>query len=470
MPKPSAWRLAAAASLLAFLATACAPPGVARAAKPVLDPPPRAEPYPRDQLVAARITSDGCELEGDAPSAGGSWSPDMDLRGDPSFDPASLPADVLCWYEALWDVIDDPERAAYFTRRADRDDLYTYSREVNNHLVALFTAFRVTGDLELLDEIDRLAQHMRAQLDDSWHGAASLDRGAVDGYLNWVWDQDESLAHKGRDLHEIDEMRTHSMIAQVAYAFAANADLESPNGVDYAERAAFWTDYLRDHFEAKWRERHRVPWPEFPFLERPHLHETLEFVRYHHYMYLLTGEEPYEAEARRLSRVAFENFREADSPSGPALVTPRSVLSMGGSLDYLLPSIYFRHVVATVVDLHFEGVEPWSDEEVMTMLANTLSGFILDGQGDGFARDVGGGVERAGLEPSGEGNWSRISPSVYNISAFALLAAWDDSGEVADVSAGVHEHRGEREKSVFIPSGLLLRAALGSGSPAAGGG
>jgi hypothetical protein len=467
MPTPRDWRLLAAASLLALLACACAPPGVARASRPVLDQPPRAEPYPREQLAAARVTDDGCELEGDVPSGGGAWSPDLDLRGDPSFDPASLPPDVLCWYEALWGVVDDPDRAAYFTRRAERDDLYTYSREVNNHLVALFTAFRVTGDLALLDEIDRLAQHMRAELEDAWHGVASLERGAVDGYLNWVWDQDESDEHKGRDLHEIDEMRTHSMIAQLAYAYAANADLESPNGVDYAERAAFWTDYLRNHFEAKWRERHRVPWPEFPFLERPHLHETLEFVRYHHYMYLLTGEEPYAAEAERLSRVTFENFREADTESGPALVTPRSVLSMGGSLDYLLPSIYFRHVVATVVDLHLEGVEPWSDDEVMAMLARTLSEFILDGEGDGFARDVGGGVERAGLEPSGEGNWSRISPSVYNISAFALLAAWDDSGEVADVSAAVHEHRGEREKNVFIPSGLLLRAALGSEAVAA---
>ena len=468
MPKAMTWRLLAAVAFLVVVASACAPPSVARAAKPVLDEPPREEPYPREALAAARVTRAGCDLEGDVPSGGG-FSPDLDLRGDPSFDPADLPADVLCWYETLWDVVSDPDRAAYFTRRAQRADLYTYSREVNNHLVALFTAFRVTGDLALLDEIDRLGQHMRAQLDDAWQGRASRDDGAADGYLNWVWDQDNSDEHRGRDVHEIDEMRTHSMIAQLAYAYAANADLQSPNGVDYAERAAFWTEYLRDHFEAKWRERNDVPWPRFPFLERPHLHETVEFARYHHYMHLLTGEEAYAEEARRLSRVSYENFREAETPSGPALVTPRSVLSMGGSLEYLLPSIYFRHVVATVVDLHFEGVEPWSDDEVMAKLARTLSEFILDGEGNGYGRDVGGGRSRAGIEASGERDWSRISTGVYNISAFALLAAWDDSGEVAEVSVAVHDHRGEREKSVFVPSGLLLWAALGEEALAAGG-
>lgn len=462
------WRLVLSSVLLALAACACAPPAVARAGNPVLPEPLRPEPYPRETLVAARVTPEGCRLEGDVPT-GGAFVPDMDLRGDPSFDLASLPADVRCWYEALWDVLEDPDRSQYLTRRAARADLYTYSREINNMFVALLAAFRVTGDLALLDEVDRLAQHMRAQLDDAWTGSARRDQGSKDGYLNWVWDQDNSDTHKGRDLHEIDEMRTHAMVAQLAYAYAQNADLRSPNGVDYAERADFWADYLKNHFEAKWRERNRVPWPRFPFLERPHLHETLEWVRYHHYMYLLTGEEPYEAEARRLSRVAFENFREADTPSGPALVTPRSVLSMGGTLDYLLPSVYFRHVVATVVDLHFEGVAPWGDREVMEMLARTLSEFILDGGSSGYARDVGGGQSRAGLKASGEGDWSRISPSVYNISAFALLAAWDDSGEVAEVSAAVHEHRGEAEKYVYVPSGLLLRAALTGRTVADGG-
>lgn len=447
------------AAVLIICACACAPPAVAHAAKPVLDEPPREGPYPRAEFASVAVSDDGCHLQ-DAAGGGEGWTPDLDLRGDAGFEPASLPPVVRCWYEELWRVIGSPERSEYFTSRAARNDLYTYAREVNTHLVALLTAFRVTGDLALLDEVDRLAQHMRAQLSDAWQGRHRSDSDAVDGYYNWIWDRGTSSTHDGRDIHEIDEMRTHSVLAHVAYAFARNSELESPNGVVYAERADFWLDYLANHFEAKWRERNGVPWPRFPFMERPHLHETLEFARYHHYMGLLTGEDAYAAEAERLSEVAFENFREAETDNGPALVTPRSVLSMGGTLEYLLPSTYFRYVVATAVDLHLEGVGPWADVDVIESLARSLAEFVLDGEGGGYARDIGGGQDRAGIDASREREWSRVSTGTFNSSPFALLAAWDASGKVAETSMAVHLHRGPQEWNVHMPAGLLLHAAL----------
>lgn len=453
------WRFFCATAVLVLAVCACDPPGVARAAKPVIDEPPPEAPYPHDQLAVVDVSESGCQLAS-LDEAGGDWTPDFDLRGDPDFDPDVLPPNVRCWYETLWTVLTEPSRADYFTWRAGRADLYTYAREINNHLVALLTAFRVTGDLALLDEVSRLTQHMRAQLDDRWTHSAARDDRSEDGYLNWVWDQNWSNEQRGRDIHETDDLRVSSVLAQVAYTFSQNAELDSPNGVDYAERASFWLDYLRNHFEAKWRERNDAPWPKMPFIVRPHLHETLEFVRYHHYMHLLTGEEAYAEEAAKLSRVAYENFREVETDAGVALVTPRSILSMGGAEKYLLPSVYYRHVLATAVDLHFAGVEPWSEDETMEMLTRSLSEFILDGEGDGFGRDVGGGIERAGIPPSGESNWSRIAPSVYNISAFALMSAWDDSGEVAKTSIAVHVNRGRGEWSVYVPTGMLLDAAL----------
>src|SRR5690606_4058326 len=133
------------------------------------------------------------------------------------------------------------------------------------------------------------------------------------------------------------------------------------------------------------------------------------------------------------------------------------------------PSVYFRHVLATVVDLHFAGIEPWSDVTTMNQIGRTLSTFILDGEADGFGRDVGGGIARAGLEPSGEDNWARISPALYNVSPFVLFTAWDDSGEVAKTSVGVHIGRGQSEWNVYVPTGLLLAAALNSGAAVHGG-
>src|SRR5690606_37195696 len=335
------------ALLLLAVLCACTPPGVVGATKPVLSEPPRAVPYERASSVEARIEADGCRLSGASVAGAGSTGRALDLTGESGFTPDQLPASVRCWYEALWAVLQNPGRSAYYTSRADRYDLYTYSREMNTHINALLTSLRVTGDLAILDEVDRLAQHMRAKLEDTWTRGAGRDSGSRDGYLNWVWDRDGSDQHRGRDIHEIDEMRTHALVAQFAYAFKANEGLEGPHDVDYAERAAFWTDYLVNHFEAKWRERHRVPWPEFPFLTRPHMHETVDFIRYHHYMYLLTGREPYKGEALRLTEVAIGNLVEVASEAGPALVSPRSVLSLGGSLEYLMPSTYVRYLYAS---------------------------------------------------------------------------------------------------------------------------
>lgn len=462
-----ATRLVVALGCLLLLATACAPRGVARAAKPTLDEPPRAAPFPRDSAVAVVVSEDGCEL--DVEVSAGDWSTDMDLRGDPDFEPADLPPAVRCWYEELWRVLSSPGRADYFTGRAKTADLYIYARTINTHITTLLAAFRVTGDLAILDEISRLTQHMRAALDDAWTGRYASAAGSVDGYLNWVWDQGHSDTHRGRDIIVMDEMRAHALMAQVAYVFTENADLESPNGVDYAERGAFWLDYLSEHFEPKWRDRNNVRWPRFPFMQRSYTHEMFEFTRYHHYMYLLTGEEPYAREAKRISELVFENFREADTDSGPALVTPHGIRSMGADFLYLMPSTYFRYVVSTALDLHFEGVAPWSDDTVMAKLARTLSEFVLDEEGDGFGRDVGGGHSRAGLDPTPEREWARLSIATYNGSPFALLSAWDSTDKIVELASEIHVSVGSGELNVFMPVSGLLHAAIGGGAVTASG-
>lgn len=437
----------------------CTPPGVVRATQPVLTEPVRAQPFPHQSTAEVTVTSDGCRL--DASEATSPAAPrSLGLVGDPDFDPGGLPSDARCWYEELWTILLKPSFATYITSRADRNDLYTYGREMNTHIDTLLTALRITGDLALLDEVDRLAQHMRAKLNDTWTGAAALDRGSVDGYLNWVWDRDTSAQHRGRDIHEIDEMRTHSMVAQFAYAFKANAGLESPNGVDYAERAAFWTGYLVDHFEAKWRARHDVPWPEFPLIVRPHMHETTEFIRYHHYMALLTGYEEYRHEAERMTEIVMNNFVEVPSEAGPALVTPRSVLAMGGSVRYLLPSTYVRYLYSTAVDLYLEGASGWASNDIMEKLTRSLSEFIMDNGSIDFARDIGGGVSRGGVPATDSNEWSRFSPERYNISSYALLSAWDDSGKVASISVQVFARISEDRRNVFIPVAMMLDAAL----------
>lgn len=454
---------ATAILLLAALLASCEPPGVVRAAKPVLAEAPRTIPYQR-ATAEPTIGSDGCHLDLDGPAAehASARTADHDLRGDEGFDPEQLSAPARCWYEQLWSALAEPRRAAHYTTVADSGDLYLYARTLNTHVNALLTAFRLTGDLLLLDEVDRLAQHMRSTLDDAWNGPAAFDRDGIDGYLNWTWRQSHPL-HSGRDLHVTDEMRAHSLVAQIAWAFRANEDLSSPNGVDYRERADFWTSYLVEHFEAKWRQRNETRWPKFPFMSRPHTHETLEFVRYHHYLYLLTGKEEYRREAQRLSTLSFENFRVADSDSGEALVVTHSVIAAGGHEDYLLPSTYVRYVYSTAVDLFFEGVEPWSDPKLMERLARSLSEFMIDNGAEDFARDMGGGETRGGLKPSDASDWGRFGAERFNNSPYVLMAAWDDSGEVLSVSEQVYAGLAPAKRDVFIPVGELVALLLEPG-------
>ncbi len=455
-------RVLAAASLL--LATAaCAPTGVQRAAKPVLQQPPSASPYARQAGGVPVVTESGCGLAGAGAQASATRlaARDLgDLRGDPRFDASALAPTARCWYEELWSVLNDPGKARDYTALAASNDLYRYSRDLNTHVNALLLALRVTGDLRLLDEVDRLAQHMAAALEDAWQGGYALQRGSIDGYLNWVWRAGTDAHHNGRDLHETDEMRTHGMLAQIAWALRANADLSSPNGVAYAQRADFWLDYLRNHFEAKWRERNAAPWPEMPFLARPHVHGTVDFVRYHHYLHLLTGEESYRREAERLSALLLDNMRVANTAGGPALVTPRSILALGGGEDYLLPATYARYVFGDAVDLHLEGVAGWASPEVPERLARTLAVFMLDGGDPVLARDVGGGVERAGIPPSSERSWSRVSAQQYAASPYAFLGPWDEGDAIARAALDVYSGLRSSERGVFIPVAMLLEAAL----------
>src|SRR5690606_39479962 len=95
-----------------------------------------------------------------------------------------FPADAQFRYRRLWTSIDDSVYDAYKWARSD--NLYKYARDLHTHVQFLLHAFRLTGDLKLLDEIDYIAEIMRGELHDSWRdvreGSAAPGK---DGYLNW---------------------------------------------------------------------------------------------------------------------------------------------------------------------------------------------------------------------------------------------------------------------------------------------
>jgi hypothetical protein len=111
---------------------------------------------------------------------------------------------------------------------------------VNGYVTSLLTLFRVTGDRELLQEVDRVMEISKAQL---------LDTDG-DGLRNWRWLKFLGLT----DINPKEDGLAHAFIPQVIYVFKQNAAYSTPEN-NYAAHAEEWLSYLRDEFEVKWAKR-----------------------------------------------------------------------------------------------------------------------------------------------------------------------------------------------------------------------
>lgn len=419
----------------------------------------RTKPTPRPAVATTHWTpclssAAYADLQGPVPAS--PWP----LRGNPAFDPADLPEEARRWYDRLWDAISDPDRSRSMTALAARDDLYHYSRALHTYVLSLLAAFRATGDLALLDEVDRLAEHMRARLRDPWRGTLDRTDGTTDGYVNWVFRYGNSRDHQGKDLHTFDEMRTHAMVAEVTWALHHNRDLTSPNGIDYGQHADNWIAYLQDHFEAKWRERNEVPEGAFPFLESTSMHATVAFVKYHHYMARITGQAGHLREAERLASIVFDHFATVSHAGETALVWPRTLTDQGGTQNFLQPTTYARYVFGDLVDLHLDGFTRVSSSTVRA-IAHTVRSFVLVGPdtNPSLARDIGGGVARAGIPASAASAWSPPTLGQHTVSPTSFVALWDRSGRVAVTACVVETEAPASLRSAHLPAAMLLALA-----------
>ncbi|NLX10375.1 MAG: hypothetical protein GXY36_12025 [Chloroflexi bacterium] len=355
--------------------------------------------------------------------------PILPLVGRPDFDPGSLPAEQRIWYDRLWTAIRNPEVYPNPDTAASSGDLYPLGRTLNDHITALLTAFRVTGDLALLDEVDRLMELARAQLQDYNN----------DGYLNWrwLWDNTQQIYYNTDD-HEMDEMLTHALVAEVAYALHANAEF-SPV---YAEHAAFWTDYLINHFLAKWKERGG--------LDRPLTHPYTQFMRMYYYLYRLTGDEDYLAEAFRRARVLDTMMQERQTPYGVAFVWDHRVPGMGIPAYGCQPTVYSQLTMAALQDLALEGFAQYADPDYMRHYTATFRDLVIRANNlDTLAGTVCG---------DGEESFGK-----FLISNMPGLAVWDDTGQILAVSEAAYRNskveNPNNPRRVFIPAYMLQALA-----------
>jgi hypothetical protein len=350
-------------------------------------------------------------------------APQFPLIGDPDFNADDLPPDLRLWYDRLWAAINDGETYPNPDKAASSGDLYSIGRTLNAHITALLTAFRITGDLKLLDEVDRLMELTRGQLAD-WNG---------DGYLNWRWlrQEEKGSAYYNDDKHQMDEALAHSWIAEAAYALKINAKY-NPR---YGTHADFWTDYLVNGFLAKWDARGGLK----PPLTHPYAH----LMRFYYYLYRLTNDEKYLDEASFRATVLDRMMDEKKTGHGVAYTWDHRVLGLDDPPWGCQPTVYGMLTLVAFQDLALEGFGKYADEAYMTHYVVTFRELVATHSTEKLAGNVCGDEEE--------------SFGKYTISSVPGLALWDDTGKIAAISEqGYAETEvDDKPQRIFIPAYML---------------
>jgi hypothetical protein len=378
---------------------------------------------------------------------------DLSLRIDPSFNSSQLSPEVRLWYDRFWAGLRNANQDPNATALAGSSDIYNYGRGLNMHITSILQVLRVTGDRALLDEVDRLAQLMRAELRD----LSILERGGAgyeaDGYLNWLYLRSKHEEYYGTDVHEMDDMLSHSLVAAMAYAFYVNRELDTR----YAERAQFWTNYLQNHFEAKWRNRKGIP-VDFPFLEKSLAHAHIQWIRYHYYMARLTGDEAYETEAKRMAEIIGEHIREVPTPVGVAAMWDHGMPALGRTNTLGAQRFnYARYTVQAAADLAAEEFSVFGKPEFMERMALTLAYFVMDSES---IPSLAGQIDGRGTR--------RESLDRYAVSPWTMLARWDESRKILAISEKIYtqiESDLEEPVRIQIPAGIVFSLTPPPGNP-----
>lgn len=403
--------------------------------------------------------------------------------GDPSFTTSKLDADTQLWYGRFWSIIKNRTEDPSPDQLAATGDNYNMGRQFGTYVTGLLDVYRTTGDLKILDEIDRLLQTARGKLRDAW------DDGTTDGFINWRnyrTDVGVSQADIGTDRNrQLDEILSASVIAEVTWAFRlnANAGIASPAGINYKERADFWQNFLQNHFEAKWRKRTGRT-SGFPFLIKNLEHIYITFIRYHYYMAKLTGRSDYMIEAKRMAAVVSKNMCSVPTSSGANYVWPHIVyfdtLTHSDPLPSLpegQPHVYVSETLLSALILGFEGFEQFADPSVMKSYAGGLRDFILDGGSPMIAVGICGDVPRTGIMNGMQKTvvprttttigtvYPRYDQKFFSRWSYPLMSMWDSTGKLLRTTDIVYDADINKTHYIFPMVGhILFNAAKQGGS------
>ena len=394
------------------------------------------------------------------------------LRGNPNFNKADLTSEERLWYARMWAAIQHSSPTSNHHSQSRSGNLYSYARPLNETITVMLYAFRATGDLRLLDEIDRLLQNMRGKLRTTWvdaNGNSITPNDGTQGLRRWNFlSGSQTSSSYGKDIRIMDAVMTHALIAEVAFAFKTNIGLASPAGIDYAERASFWQSYLVNDFEKIWQIRSSKT--DKDYWNHQISHSWGSNVRWLYYMGQLTGETAYANEALVKGQRVIDNQLDVSTSAGTAKVWSHRLFEYAYGLQ---PFVYARYDWMILTSLHLDGFMLY-DRTLLQKHAVTLSHFVMNNGSTDFSFDAGGMQDRTGtrltdgtrhLIPTRDPwdgsslTYARETRNRYAISAMTQLGAFDASGNIRSVSEAVYravESDLENPSRPFIPAGIFL--------------
>jgi hypothetical protein len=352
--------------------------------------------------------------------------------GSPTPPPVSGAANRREWHQRLLATIRTPRYQPLLDPKklAASGDLFKLGRNLNNNVTGIILAYRETGDRDLARHLDAIMNIAKSKLRDT-NG---------DGYKNWTYKHKgadrTSRPYVGTDKHVMDEMMTHSMVAAAAYTLKQ---------AGFSSSARFWTDYLKNDFEAKWRKRNGKR-SGFPFITHKLMHPTAQFVRYNYYMYKLTGQGGYLGEARRMARVIQRHMKPTTTPSGPGYTWLHDVNERTGrgSLGCQL-TVYANYTTQAFADLASANSSLFSTL-FMKRVANTMAYRVLKNPN---------GTKLAG-RVCGDGSYGSVF--IFAQYPYAQLAPWDASGRLK--AAAERAYAATERRSMSSPKTANLAAQM----------
>ena len=396
-------------------------------------------------------------------------SVNFSLHGNPNFSTSNLSSEERLWYKRLWAALRHSDPSSKASSQARSGNLYDYARPLNETITVMLYAFRATGDLRLLDEIDRHLQLMRKELRTTWvdvNGNSVTPNDGTKDFRRWLFLRDSS--DYGKDTRIMDAVMAHALVAEAAYAFMLNRDLSSPSGVPYGQRAEFWREYLVNDFEQIWRIRTGETGKDY--WDHQVSHSWGSNVRWLYYMGQLTDEAAYHQEALVKGRALVNNQLDVSTPAGTAKIWSHKLFDYSYGLQAF---VYVRYDWMILTSLHLDGFTLY-DRSLLEKHAVTLSHFMMDNGSTDFSFDVGGMQDRTGTRLTDNTRYlirtrdpwdgssltyARETRSRYATSALTQLAAFDPSGKIRTVSEAVYravESELDNPRRPFIPAGIFF--------------